>query len=85
MTGTGLAHVLANEVAAALDPRPGKCLLLLRFATGSPGPIPNSFQGKERVMAKLKIRPLGDKVLLKRVEAEGKTAGGIVLTTRALG
>ena len=32
-------------------------------------------------MAKLKIRPLGDKVLVKRVEAEAKTAGGIVLRT----
>jgi chaperonin GroES len=34
-------------------------------------------------MAKLKIRPLGDKVLLKRVEAEEKTAGGIVLPDAA--
>ena len=34
-------------------------------------------------MAKLKIRPLGDKVLLKRVEAEAKTAGGIVLPDSA--
>ena len=34
-------------------------------------------------MAKLKIRPLGDKVLVKRVEAEEKTAGGIVLPDSA--
>ena len=34
-------------------------------------------------MAKLKIRPLGDKVLVKRVEAEDKTAGGIVLPDAA--
>ena len=34
-------------------------------------------------MAKLKIRPLGDKVLIKRVEAESKTAGGIVLPESA--
>ena len=34
-------------------------------------------------MGKLKIRPLGDKVLLKRVEAEAKTAGGIVLPDTA--
>jgi co-chaperonin GroES (HSP10) len=27
-------------------------------------------------MAKLKIRPLGDKVLVKRVEAEDKTPAG---------
>ena len=34
-------------------------------------------------MGKLKIRPVGDKVLLKRVEAEAKTAGGIVLPDAA--
>lgn len=30
-------------------------------------------------MAKLNIKPLGDKVIVKRVEAEETTAGGIVL------
>lgn len=34
-------------------------------------------------MAKLKIRPLGEKVLVKRVEAEQTTAGGIVLPDTA--
>lgn len=34
-------------------------------------------------MAKLKIRPLGDKVLVKRLSAEEKTAGGIVLPDSA--
>ena len=34
-------------------------------------------------MAKLKIRPLGDKVLVKRLEAEEMTAGGIVLPDTA--
>lgn len=34
-------------------------------------------------MAKLNIRPLGDKVIVKRVEAEEKTAGGIVLPDSA--
>ena len=34
-------------------------------------------------MAKLNIRPLGDKVIVKRVEAETKTAGGIVLPDTA--
>ena len=33
--------------------------------------------------AKPKIRPLGEKVLLKRMEAEEKTAGGIVLPDTA--
>jgi chaperonin GroES len=31
----------------------------------------------------MKIRPLGDKVLVERVEAENKTAGGIVLPDTA--
>jgi len=34
-------------------------------------------------MAKLNIRPLGDKVIIKRVDAEQKTAGGIVLPDTA--
>jgi len=34
-------------------------------------------------MGKLNIRPLGDKVIIKRVEAEGRTAGGILLPDTA--
>ena len=34
-------------------------------------------------MAKLNIKPLGDKVIVKRVEAESTTAGGIVLPDSA--
>lgn len=34
-------------------------------------------------VTKVKIRPLGDKVLLKRIEAEAVTAGGIVLPETA--
>ncbi len=34
-------------------------------------------------MAKLNIRPLGDKVIVKRVDAEEKTMGGIVLPDSA--
>ena len=34
-------------------------------------------------MAKLNIKPLGDKVIVKRVEAEAVTAGGIVLPDSA--
>lgn len=34
-------------------------------------------------MAKVSIRPLGEKVLVKRLEAEEKTAGGIVLPDTA--
>jgi chaperonin GroES len=34
-------------------------------------------------VTKLKVRPLGDKVLIKRLEAESITAGGIVLPETA--
>jgi chaperonin GroES len=34
-------------------------------------------------MSKLSIRPLGEKVLVKRLEADEKTAGGIVLPDTA--
>lgn len=34
-------------------------------------------------MAKMNIKPLGDKVIVKRVEAEERTAGGIVLPDSA--
>jgi len=34
-------------------------------------------------MAKLKMRPLNDKIVVKRVEAESKTKGGIVLPDTA--
>ncbi len=34
-------------------------------------------------MSKIKIKPLADKVLIKRVEAENKTKGGIVLPDTA--
>ncbi len=34
-------------------------------------------------ITKLKVRPLGDKVLVKRIDAEAVTAGGIVLPDTA--
>ena len=34
-------------------------------------------------VTKVKIRPLGDKVLVKRIEAEAMTAGGIILPESA--
>jgi chaperonin GroES len=37
----------------------------------------------ERSKNKMKIRPLADKVLVQRLEAENKTAGGIVLPDSA--
>ena len=43
----------------------------------------NETKGVGTTMAKLNIRPLGDKVIVKRVDAEEKTAGGIVLPDSA--
>lgn len=34
-------------------------------------------------VTKMKVRPLGDKILIKRLEAESRTAGGIVLPDSA--
>ena len=34
-------------------------------------------------MAKVGLKPIGDKVLIKRLEAEGRTAGGLVLPDSA--
>lgn len=42
-----------------------------------------SRKGTEENMARLNIKPLGDKVIVKRVEAEARTAGGIVLPDTA--
>jgi chaperonin GroES len=39
--------------------------------------------GNEVIMAKLKFRPLHDRVVVKRVEAEQKTAGGIIIPDTA--
>jgi chaperonin GroES len=36
-----------------------------------------------KTKTKVKIRPLGDRVLVQRTEAEGKTAGGILLPESA--
>src|SRR5262245_52019917 len=38
---------------------------------------------KRKVMAKLKFRPLHDRVVVKRIEAEEKTAGGIIIPDTA--
>lgn len=42
-----------------------------------------NLKGEDWTMARLNIRPLGDKVIVKRLEAEAKTAGGIVLPDTA--
>jgi len=42
-----------------------------------------NLKGEHWIMARLNIRPIGDKVIVKRLEAEAKTAGGIVLPDTA--
>jgi chaperonin GroES len=42
-----------------------------------------NLKGEYWIMARLNIKPLGDKVIVKRLEAEAKTAGGIVLPDTA--
>lgn len=47
---------------------------------------PKTYTKKEHEdmsVTKMKVRPLGDKVLVKRIEAEAVTAGGIVLPDSA--
>jgi len=39
--------------------------------------------GNEVIMAKIKFRPLHDRVVVKRVEAEQKSAGGIIIPDSA--
>jgi chaperonin GroES len=40
-------------------------------------------RGDEVIMAKLKFRPLHDRVVVKRIEAEEKTKGGIIIPDTA--
>ncbi len=40
-------------------------------------------QAKQKAKKKLKVRPIGEKVLIKRLEAEIMTKGGIVLPDAA--
>jgi len=52
----------------------------------SPGPFKkpfSSFHSSEGDQVMAKLRPLGDKVLVKRLEAESKTKSGIVLPDSA--
>ena len=39
--------------------------------------------GYEEIMAKFKFRPLHDRVVVKRIEAEGKSKGGIIIPDTA--
>jgi chaperonin GroES len=54
-------------------------------SVGSGAPDRHNFpiKSKEFRMARVSIRPLGEKVVVKRLEAESKTAGGIVLPDTA--
>src|SRR5262244_888035 len=66
----------------------GKCLRRLRLCGRPQYDFRGVKQSKKRrsihmAVTKAKVRPLNDKVLIKRLEAESKTAGGIVLPETA--
>jgi chaperonin GroES len=44
---------------------------------------PARSRADEEIMAKLKFRPLHDRVVVRRIEAEAKTAGGIIIPDTA--
>jgi chaperonin GroES len=44
---------------------------------------PDRARGDEETMAKSKFRPLHDRVVVRRIEAEEKTAGGIIIPDTA--
>ena len=46
-------------------------------------PIPRRFAQNEDPMAKLKFRPLHDRVVVRRIEADQKTKGGIIIPDTA--
>ena len=48
-----------------------------------PNPMPAFLRGDEVTMAKTKFRPLHDRVVVKRIDAEEKTAGGIIIPDTA--
>jgi chaperonin GroES len=56
---------------------PGACSILLSK------PVPRVASGDEDIMAKLKFRPLHDRVVVKRIDAEEKTKGGIIIPDTA--
>jgi chaperonin GroES len=56
--------------------------VLTTFQNGSFSP-PGRARGDEETMAKSKFRPLHDRVVVRRIEAEEKTAGGIIIPDTA--
>jgi chaperonin GroES len=57
-----------------------------KAASGSPSrpqPISKASLPKGNVMAKSKFRPLHDRVVVKRIDAEEKTKGGIIIPDTA--
>jgi chaperonin GroES len=45
--------------------------------------VPNSFINQARKVIKMAFRPLHDRVLVRRIEADTKTAGGIIIPDSA--
>ena len=83
----GIFGLLDFAGATPYFPRQALSTLYIRVLTG---PNPFGFNpraarqsGREDIMAKTKFRPLHDRVVVKRIDAEEKTAGGIIIPDSA--
>jgi chaperonin GroES len=66
-------------IAFPIDPRGRYRRLKARLALNHNA----HFRADEDLMAKFKFRPLHDRVVVKRIDAEAKTAGGIIIPDTA--
>ena len=73
--------MMSSGTTTPIPDLPG-CLLQTETKRGR-GSTARNLKGEDWNMARLNIRPIGDKVIVKRLEAEAKTAGGIVLPDTA--
>ena len=61
----------------------GRVLTAFPNSNFSPGPPHSAGQSKRKPMAKLKFRPLHDRVVVRRINADEKTKGGIIIPDTA--
>src|SRR4029077_12289657 len=73
------ARRLTAHWPSHISPAPGT--LALRVPIPRPSPAPP--KPKEVPMAKLKFRPLHDRVVVKRIDADDKSKGGIIIPDTA--
>ena len=75
LTGTGQPHIRRRLALQYCDCQP-------RGRVGI-SPVSASINAKDERMAKTSFRPLHDRVLVKRIDAEEKTKGGIIIPDTA--